>query len=127
MNFGLALADGRIPGIKFNLLALNKNHEPESAEDALITYSNLLLPERNIEETVKRLTPLLNAQNLDQKVNEAAGSAASDSTMRMVTTDSLGGEALMLMNPLTQTTGQSKYRLSQVIGILLGSPEFQRR
>jgi hypothetical protein len=93
----------------------------------LITYSNLLLPERNIEETVKRLTPLLNAQNLDQKINEAAGSAASDSTMRMVTTDSLGGEALMLMNPLTQTTGQSKYRLSQVIGILLGSPEFQRR
>ncbi len=127
MNFGLALADGRIPGVKFNLLALNKNHEPESAEDALITYSNLLLPERNIEETVKRLTPLLNAQNLDQKINEAAGSAASDSTMRMVTTDSLGGEALMLMNPLTQTTGQSKYRLSQAIGILLGSPEFQRR
>ncbi|SKC87838.1 DUF1800 domain-containing protein [Ohtaekwangia koreensis] len=127
MNFGLALADGRIPGVKFNLLALNKNHEPESAEDALITYSKLLLPERNVEETVKRLTPLLNAQNLDQKINEAAGSAASDSTMRMATTDSLSGEALMLMNPLTQTTGQSKYRLSQVIGILLGSPEFQRR
>jgi uncharacterized protein (DUF1800 family) len=32
MNFGLALATGRIPGVHFDLAALNNGHEPESAE-----------------------------------------------------------------------------------------------
>ena len=40
MNFGLALADGRVPGVKFDLLALNKNHEPESAENARLYTVN---------------------------------------------------------------------------------------
>ena len=77
MNFGLALASGRIPGVKLNLLALNKNHEPESAEAALKTYSRLLLPERNVDETIKRLTPMLNDPDLIQKVDQAAGQTPS--------------------------------------------------
>ena len=67
MNFGLALASGRIPGVKLDLLALNQNHEPESAEAALRIYSKILMPERNVEETVKRLTPMLNDPELQQK------------------------------------------------------------
>ena len=35
MNFGLAFATEKIPGVKINLAALNDNHEPESAEAAL--------------------------------------------------------------------------------------------
>ena len=35
MNFGLAFATGKIPGVNVNLLSLNQNHEPESAEAAL--------------------------------------------------------------------------------------------
>nr|WP_315822836.1 DUF1800 family protein [Paraflavitalea speifideiaquila] len=35
MNFGLALASNRIPGITVDLAALNNHHEPESAEAAL--------------------------------------------------------------------------------------------
>ncbi len=38
MKFGLAFASQKIPGISFNLAALNNNHEPESAEDALKKY-----------------------------------------------------------------------------------------
>lgn len=122
MNFGLALADERIPGIKFNLLGLNRNHEPESAEDALITYSNLLMPGRNMKETIGRLTPLLNAPDLQQKVDEAAGKAMQP----FVATDSLHDE-IPVNQPLTSTNKTNQYRLSQVVGILLGSPEFQRR
>lgn len=122
MNFGLALADERIPGIKFNLLELNNNHEPESAEDALTTYSKLLMPGRNMDETMKRLTPLLNAPDLQQKVDEAAGKAAQPT----VATDSLHDEILS-QQPITNAGKNNQYRLSQVIGILLGSPEFQRR
>jgi uncharacterized protein (DUF1800 family) len=122
MNFGLALADERIPGIKFNLLGLNNNHEPESAEDALATYSKLLMPGRNMEETIKRLTPLLNAPDLQQKVDEAAGTT----TRHPVATDSLH-EEIALGQPMIKSKESDLYRLSQIVGILLGSPEFQRR
>ena len=64
MNFGLAIASQRIPGTKFDLLAMNNHHEPESAGAALTTYGKLMLPERDLSETVKRLTPLLNDPSL---------------------------------------------------------------
>ena len=59
MNFGLAIATKRTGGMQIDLLALNNGHEPESAEAALSIYSKLLLPERDLNETVKRLAPLL--------------------------------------------------------------------
>jgi uncharacterized protein (DUF1800 family) len=122
MNFGLALADKRIPGIKFNLLGLNNNHEPESAEDALATYSKLLMPGRNLDKTIQQLTPLLNAPDLQQKVDEAAGKAAQSTAA----TDSLH-EEITSDQPLAKSDQTDVYRLSQIVGILLGSPEFQRR
>jgi len=85
MNFGLALAAGRIPGVRVDLLALNHGHEPESAQAALSIYGHLILPEWNLDATVKRLTPMLNEP---------------DSTDPM---------------------------LAQVVGIIIGSPEYQRR
>ena len=72
MNFGFALASQRIPGIRFDLLALNNHHEPESATAALVTYGKLIMPERDLNETVKRLTPMLNDPELVQKVDDAA-------------------------------------------------------
>ncbi len=101
MNFGLAMASGRIPGIHFDLIALNDHHEPESAQAALVTYSRLLMPERQTDETVKRLTPMLNDPALGDKVATASGE---------------------------DKPGQSNAgMLPQVVGIILGSPEFQRR
>jgi uncharacterized protein (DUF1800 family) len=93
MNFGLALAAGRIPGVRVDLLALNHGHEPGSAQAALVIYGHLILPERNLDATVKRLTPMLN----DSAVVAAAGESSND--------------------PM----------LAQVVGIILGSPEYQRR
>ncbi|MEJ7680871.1 MAG: DUF1800 family protein [Segetibacter sp.] len=68
MNFGLALASQRIPGVKVDLLALNNGHEPESAEAALATYSKIIMPEHDLTETVKRLTPLLRDPELEKKL-----------------------------------------------------------
>lgn len=82
MNFGLAFASQKIPGVRMDLAALNNYHEPESAIDALTVYSNLLLPQRDHAANIKRLIP--NVQ----------------STQNM---------------------------LSQVVGIIIGSPEFQRK
>lgn len=93
MNFGLALAAGRIPGVRVDLLALNHGHEPESAQAALRIYGQLILPERNLDATVKRLTPMLS----DPAVATVMGDSAND--------------------PM----------LAQVVGIIIGSPEYQRR
>jgi hypothetical protein len=143
VNFGLALANGNIPGVKFDLLALNNNREPESAEAALIAYSKIILPERKTDEQIKRLTPLLNDPELQEKVGKAARSTpvASDRTMEMNNEGAtMDGDAMtMTMNEaqeenppvatkkVAKNDDQGRYRLSQVVGILIGSPEFQRR
>jgi len=80
MNFGLALATGRIPGLSFDLAVLNNNHEPESAQAALETYCRIIMPERDLDQTIRRLTP-------------------------------------MLTDPTE----------ARVVGIIIGSPEYQRR
>ncbi|MDZ4796113.1 MAG: DUF1800 domain-containing protein [Bacteroidota bacterium] len=148
MNFGLALASGRIPGIKIDLLAINQNHEPESAEDALKTYGKLLMPERDIEQTIKRLTPMLNDPELIKKVDEAAGKTDgakaamkdNEETMEegMMMNEAKSkkkpeGKLLKEANPKKDKPGQMQMAagnntmLAQVVGIILGSPEFQRK
>jgi uncharacterized protein (DUF1800 family) len=123
MNFGLALATGRIPGLTFDLAILNNNHEPESAQAALITYCRLIMPERDLDPTIKRLTPMLNDPNLSQKVN-AASQRANTANMdedKTFATASPPVPNTMAAPPLSATS------LTQVVGIIIGSPEFQRR
>jgi uncharacterized protein (DUF1800 family) len=145
MNFGLALASQRILGIKFNLAALNNYHEPESANDALRTYSKLLMPERNVESTIQRLTPLLTAPDISKKVNAAAdqlsGNHSNDNNMQMnseegmmeVSDNSALKEKVNRKNKLQSkdivynATFRNNSMLSQVVGIIIGSPEYQRR
>jgi len=119
MNFGMALAAGRIPGVKIDLLALNHQHEPESAADALATYSALLLPARDIHETIRRLTPLLNDPALQEKID----SAAHGNTVARHGIDDTDEDETVLADSAVP----KRYKLSQVAGIILGSPEFQRR
>ncbi|MES2827165.1 MAG: DUF1800 domain-containing protein [Bacteroidota bacterium] len=128
MNFGLALASQRIPGIKINLLALNANHEPESAEAALATYSKLVMPERDLSKTLERLKPMLNDPELTAKVAKAAEKVpAPQSSMQ-----STMGTEEMTRTPLKKTvtaaaTSVNNSMLAQVVGVIIGSPEFQRK
>lgn len=138
MNFGLALATQRIPGIKINLASLNNNHEPESADAALHTYSKIIMPERNLEETVKRLKPMLNDPDLVNKVENAAAKATPPpATSTMMGED----EEMVVMNKKPKpgkkgygknaaavtTAGGNNTMLAQVVGVIIGSPEFQRK
>ena len=114
MNFGLALTSQQIPGVKVNLLALNNGHEPESANSAMVTYSKLVMPERNLEKTFKQLTPLLNDPNLTIKVTNAASkmTVAAEQKVPVKVQSPAKANATMM---------------AQVVGIIIGSPEFQRR
>lgn len=133
MNFGLALASGRIPGVKVDLAELNNHHEPESAQAALITYSKIIMPGRKLDETIKRLTPMLNDPKLMEKVDEASAKTPA-ATMAPVTPNdemmdkpagSKGKKKNNFMAMQTNTGNNSM--LAQVVGVIIGSPEYQRR
>jgi uncharacterized protein (DUF1800 family) len=135
MNFGLALASQRIPGIKVDLLALNKNREPESSEAALITYSKIIMPERDLDQTIARLSPMLNDPELLKKVEAAASkNEVPQPPQTMMNEDAqMSNEASSepkIKNNFKNLnsgalTGNSM--LAQVVGVILGSPEFQRK
>jgi uncharacterized protein (DUF1800 family) len=139
MNFGLALATQRIPGVSLNLAALNNNKEPESAEAALVTYSKIIMPERELAETVARLKPMLNDPNLQHKVATAAekSNAAApkpvDTTMEMDNKverngkGRLGDGRKINQDPVIRQKAGTNTMLAQVVGVIIGSPEFQRK
>jgi len=148
MKFGLAFASQKIPGVSFNLAALNNNHEPESAVDALKKYSAIIMPERNLEATIKRLEPMINDPSIQQKIETAAdkNTIAATATIpeeKMMTNDE--GDVLNDKNKSEEKLAKKMLKknngkevsmpvaagnnsmLAQVVGIILGSPEFQRR
>jgi len=162
MNFGLALALGNIEGVTIDLAALNNHHEPESAEDALTQYGRILLPERNLSETLRLLKPVVAGATSDPsfaaKLHEAANSSAPEpppaakqsmkrndqrskplpptkaSTEPPIGNEQADTEDLHeFMKPVktpsaaTNTSMVNSSTIAQVVGILLGSPEFQRR
>lgn len=105
MNFALALAANSVPGVKVDLPAITGKREPESAAQALELYVQAVLPERDPEKTLRQLKPMLNDPQLARKVNRAsseAGGATTENTTRV---------------PV----------LAQVAGLVIGSPEYQRR
>lgn len=136
MNFGLALASQRIPGVTFNLAAMNDNHEPESAEAALVIYSKLIMPERKLEETIARLKPMLNNPNLENNVAKAAEKTAAPQQMNTMANEDAnmmeeGANKLKgkkaLVNAAPQQKAGTNTMLAQVVGVIIGSPEFQRK
>lgn len=140
MNFGLALATQKIPGVRMNLLALNDNHEPESADEALRIFSKILLPERDQEENIKRLTAMVRDANVEQRITEAAknlnldkGEMNMDEQDEMEMMEQKGSKNAKNKNrknsnpqPGMNATANNS-TVSQVVGIIIGSPEFQRK
>lgn len=132
MNFGLAFASQRIPGIKHDLAALTKNREPESSEAALVTYSQLIMPGRDLQKTFERLNPMLNDPELQKKVEQAASKTTSSQQE-----PTLANSEMPMKNQVKKTETDSNLSkskitqvspmLAQVVGVILGSPEFQRK
>lgn len=133
MNFGLAFAAQKIPGLQLDLAALNQHHEPESAMDALVKYSQLLLPQRNHEENIRRLHSMVSETGVEQKIAAAAAQTSSEFAdegemvnpgKRVKPKLGLSKKNLPVTTAYVAGTNQM---VSQVVGIILGSPEFQRK
>lgn len=138
MNFGLALASQRIPGIRVNLAALNKNREPESSDAALLTYGRMIMPERDLSQTMDRLRPLLNDPELQKKIEDAASrntvpqtkNTMMDEDLALIGTsnqDKAENLSVRVNQARMQNAAGSNMLLAQVVGVILGSPEFQRK
>lgn len=135
MNFGLELATGRIGGLRFDVAALNHHREPESLDDALATYVPILLPERDSEQALRRLEPVVRDPELAQKLSQVAPLAAEGSYGAF---DEWGEWDEWDMGAFPGgDRGRDRWPvppgevdnspLAHVVGVILGSPEFQRR
>ena len=145
MNFGLQLAAGRVKGVDLDLPALDGGHEPESREAALKTYSALLMPGRDLTATLQLLTPLVTDPNLAKKVDKASpkdtagksGAPGGDADEELLA----GGSEMSATGTVQSVKVRGRLGdegkepvdrrpptpLEQVVGVILGSPEFQRR
>lgn len=119
MNFGLDIAAQNIRGIKVDLLKLNDYHEPEDAIAALKTYANILMPGRNHEKTYQRLLPLLNDVKVSQKLGNKIGDEKKSNDDSMLEDAEIESEISLFKS--------DKNMLEHVVGIILGSPDFQRK
>ena len=148
MNFGLLLATRRVPGVWFDLVALDDipgrasgatYREPESATAALETYLGLLLPGRDPAETTRRLAPVIADPELAEKIEAAAlEESSSDPAWRDDTSMAMrqGGRPRGLgggrgggwyQRPPAAVVEADSSSLAHVVGVILGSPEYQRR
>lgn len=140
MNFGVNLALGSIGGLKFDLAALNGNREPQSLDDALAIYAHLLMPERSVEETIRLLKPVLADPTFAEKISAEAqktGETPPPATMRPNERKppQRGEEEPLVADTGDEMQGRDAKNtvivkgsaLAQVVGIIIGSPEFQRR
>jgi len=126
MNFGITLAAGRVKGVRVDPSAVGDVegwYEPESAEAALEMYAAVLLPERDVESTLEALMPLVGRPDVAREIHERSASVA-DTTAGAILEDELlepENRAEVSAPPPSPVTR------AQIVGLILGSPEFQRR
>ncbi|HEY0056708.1 MAG TPA: DUF1800 domain-containing protein, partial [Pedobacter sp.] len=127
MNFGLALASGRIRGTKVNLGVQGKTKNTEQLDQILKDYCERLLPEQDSDAGFKKLLTILNDPELMKQLH-----ASSENSP----TDSMQDEQLQSMKP-----GKGKKKHSEdninypgknsvhasVVGLIIGSPEYQNK
>ena len=84
------------------------------------TYAKLLLPERDLDQTLALLLPLVQERDLAQRVNEAAQQT------EMTSAPSIGDDSDSLFTSVSVSVDDDD-TVAFVVGVILGSPQFQRQ
>jgi Protein of unknown function (DUF1800) len=116
LNFGIDLANNKIGGVKVNPLKMLHNHEPESLEDALNKIFAKLLPTLDSDASIEKLLALANTPEFENKIKEKA-----------IKKDQSEMEVDQESNTTNTTMVDNNKTLAQALGIIIGSPNFQRR
>ena len=128
MNFAMALATGRVGGVRVDLDAIFDGREPESATAALELCARALLPGREPAPTVAALEPMLAQPDVARRIREKADREEAAQQRRQTDADRELAALEPDDVPATRPQGPpDAAQLRQVIGLILGSPEFQRR
>lgn len=120
MNFGLAAGGGFLKGVKFDPERFDRGMEPESDEAALARFASELMPGRDLDETIAALTPLLGRDGLADEIRQRADRGVS--SVPVTREDDADAEADDDRPPAARNATPG-----QVLGLILGSPEYQRR
>jgi uncharacterized protein (DUF1800 family) len=133
MNFALALAAGQLPGVSFTLSgdplagignqAEARNHAGVAGEAELRLWAARLLPGRELDaDALGRLAPLLAASTESRRfVASAAGSEDPGARRLRFWQDPFPEYRRGAVLPPNRSAQ------ARIAGVLLGSPEFQRR
>ncbi|MBF2097975.1 MAG: DUF1800 domain-containing protein [Gloeomargaritaceae cyanobacterium C42_A2020_066] len=126
MSFALDLSAGRIPGVTVQLVG----RPTDTLNSALERYSALLLPEVNPGQLRQRVMPLLeNPQSLGNL--EALAPAMPMDGQSMTPAENGKADKGKKGEKLSRRPRRTPEALpsvsAQVVGVLIGSPEFQRR
>ncbi|MEO1368965.1 MAG: DUF1800 domain-containing protein, partial [Acidobacteriota bacterium] len=131
MNFGLELAAGRIHGLRFDLLALLDQREPPTMDEALEAYLPLLLPGRDVGKSYERLGPMVRDPRLAAKLavprETVQAYDISDADTHEWEANSVESRDRRIQPPRPSPEDLSSRGVAHVVGVILGSPEFQRR
>lgn len=121
MNFGMAFSANKLIGVKMDTTLINNNIEPESMEAAIKSVSELLLPEVNSEKNFNRVLKMVAENELHTKIEEKSNTVPKI-------------EVAMLSNEMENNKSKNviaardkNFKLTQIVGLLIGSPEFQNR
>ncbi len=120
MNLGLRLATGGLPGARPDLDALTDGRQPESVDAALETYVATMLPGREHAATVKLLQPIVREPAFAQRLARAADQAEAETVPDLADDDGVFEDA-------EPTPYDPDDTAAFVVGVVLGSPSFQRQ
>ena len=129
MNFGLALSANKLQGIKMDSSLINNNYEPESIDAAIKNLSELILPEVNSEINFNRVLKMVTGNEVNAKIEVATiKQTKMQSYEDSNNMDNANNNNLDFGNKIEMISVKDKnYKLSQIVGVLIGSPAFQKR
>ncbi|MEM6326659.1 MAG: DUF1800 domain-containing protein [Bacteroidota bacterium] len=124
MQFGLRLATGGFRGIRVRLGALADGPPPASPAEALAAYGRALLPGRDLGPTADVLEEMVLARDVAARVDRAAEQTPSADATEA---DMDAPRRRSRRQNRRETDPTPSVDSGVVVGVLLGSPAFQRQ
>jgi len=128
LNFGLSLASNRIPGTRVDLKRFvddSSNGQAVDSSDVMDRFLNLIvggeISSRTRETLLKQLEAEASAQSQSVAVEPASG---TDNLMGQNRNDVQSGRR---RQQLARADAAIADPVSKIVGLILGSPEFQRQ
>jgi uncharacterized protein (DUF1800 family) len=127
MNFGLALASGRIRGTKVNLGVQGKTKNTEQLDQILKDYCERLLPEQDSDAGFKKLLTILNDPELMKQLHASSQNSPANSMQDEQLQSIKPGKGKKKQSEVNMNYPRKTSVQASVVGLIIGSPEYQNK